>query len=181
MSKRKIDAVKISLALLIGMSVGSVSLLQGSAAAPQDLPAGKGAELARAKCVTCHEADLIVAQRLSRQGWTREVEKMMRWGTALTEAEKELLIDYFAAHFAPRPATLAAMTGEARGKQIFDAKCLTCHEADLSAQQRLSRQGWTREVEKMVRWGAPVTEAEKEPLLDYLVKSFSARPLTTHK
>lgn len=181
MSKRKIDAVKISLALLIGMAVGGVSLLKDSAAATQDLPAGKGAELARAKCVTCHEADLIVAQRLSHQGWTREVEKMMRWGTALTEAEKEILVDYFAAHFAPRPAALAAMTTAARGKQIFDAKCLTCHEADLTAQQRLSRPGWTREVEKMVRWGAPLTEAEKEPLIDYLVQSFGPRPLASHK
>ena len=181
MSKRKIDVMKLSLALLIGMLVGSVSLLGNSAAATQDFPASKGAELARAKCVTCHEADLIVSQRLSRQGWTREVEKMMRWGTALTEAEKEILIDYFAAHFAPRAVTLAAMTGEARGKQIFENKCLTCHEADLTEQQRLSRLGWTREVEKMVRWGAPVTEPEKEPLIDYLVKSFGTRPLPSHK
>lgn len=180
MSKRKSDAVKLSLALLIGVLAG-VLLLGNSAAAPQELPAGKGAELARAKCVTCHEADLIIAQRLSRPGWTREVEKMMRWGTALTEAEKEILIDYFAAHFAPRPAALAAMTGEARGKQIFDAKCLTCHEADLTEQQRLSRLGWTREVEKMVRWGAPVTDAEKEPLIDYLVKNFGPRPLPSHQ
>jgi mono/diheme cytochrome c family protein len=181
MSKPKIDVIKLSVAVLIGVLIGGVSLLGNSAAAPQDFPAGKGAELARAKCVTCHEADLIVSQRLSRLGWTREVEKMMRWGTALTEAEKETLIDYFAAHFPPHATRVAAMTSEARGKQIFDAKCLTCHEADLTEQQRLSRLGWTREVEKMRRWGAPVTDAEKEPLVDYLVQSFGPRPLTTRK
>ena len=181
MSKRNATVVKLSLALLIVVMVGSVSWRGESAAAPQDLPAGKGAELARAKCVACHEADLIVSQRLSRLGWTREVEKMMRWGTSLTEAEKEMLIDYFAAHFGPHPTPLATMTNEARGKQIFETRCLTCHEADLTEQQRLSCPGWTREVEKMVRWGAVVSEAEKEPLLDYLVKSFGARPLAARK
>lgn len=181
MSKRNANVVKLGLALLIVVLVGNVSWRGKSAAAAQDLPAGKGAELARAKCVACHEADLIVAQRLSRPGWTREVEKMMRWGTSLTEAEKEILIDYFAAHFGPRPAPLATMTNEARGKQIFETRCLTCHEADLTEQQRLSRQGWTREVEKMVRWGATVSEAEKEPLINYLVQSFGPRPLASGK
>lgn len=179
MSKRNAHVVKLSLALLLVLMVG-VSRRGQSAAAQHELPAGKGAELARAKCVTCHEADLIVAQRLSRPGWTREVEKMMRWGTSLTEAEKEILIDYFAAHFGPRPAP-ATMPNEERGKQIFAAKCLTCHEADLTEQQRLSRPGWTREVEKMMRWGAAVSESEKEPLIDYLAKTFGPRPLPNRK
>ena len=56
--------------------------------------------------------------------------------------------------------------------KIFEERCLLCHEADLTRQQRLSRQGWTREVDKMVRWGAAVTDAEKEPLVDYLVRNF---------
>ena len=44
-------------------------------------------------------------------------------------------------------------------------------------QQRLGKPGWTREVEKMTRWGATVTDAEKEPLVDYLVKSYGLRSL----
>jgi len=144
----------------------------------QDLPEGKGVELARDKCVTCHEADLIVSQRLSKQGWTREVEKMMRWGAKATDAEKEILIEYFSAHFGPGKAAVAtpAAAGVARGKQIFDDKCLLCHEADLTAAQRLTRQGWTREVEKMIRWGANVSDAEKEPLVEYLLQNYGPRP-----
>src|SRR5689334_12548250 len=135
-------------------------------AAGQDLPDGKGVELARDKCIACHEADLIVSQRLSKQGWTREVEKMMRWGVKATDAEKEILIDYFSAHFGPRNASAhVAVTNVERGKQIFDDKCLVCHEADLTAAQRLTKQGWTREVEKMMRWGASVSDAEKAPLV----------------
>ena len=61
--------------------------------------------------------------------------------------------------------------------QVFENKCLLCHEVDLVQQQRLGKPGWTREVEKMVRWGATVTDAEKESLVDYLVKSYGPRPL----
>jgi cytochrome c5 len=149
--------------------------LIAASAARLDLPEGKGVEIARAKCLSCHESDLIISQRLSRQGWTREVDKMVRWGASVTEAEKEALIDYLAANFGAKTAKNPA--GESRGREIFENKCLGCHEADLTRQQRLSRQGWTREVEKMIRWGAVVTDAEKEPLIDYLVNNFGHRPL----
>jgi mono/diheme cytochrome c family protein len=174
MSRRKSNLIKLSLALTVA-ACGLISA--HTRAARQDLPEGKGAELARDRCVSCHEADLIVSQRLSRQGWTREVEKMIRWGAVATEAEKEVLIDYFAANFKPRSATSAPAAGDDRGKKIFEEKCLLCHEADLTEQQRLSRQGWTREVEKMIRWGAAVSDVEKESLIDYLSANFGPRPL----
>jgi cytochrome c5 len=178
MSKPKSTPLKLALALMAMIFAAGVSFNGKTSAARQDLPEGKGADLARDKCLLCHEADLIVQQRLSRQGWAREVEKMIRWGAAVSDAEKEVLVDYFAAHFKPRSAAASAQAaaGEDRGKQIFEDKCLVCHEADLTEQQRLSRQGWTREVEKMIRWGASVTEAEKEPLVDYLFKNFGPRP-----
>lgn len=55
------------------------------------------------------------------------------------------------------------------------AACTPCHGADLIDQQRLTRTGWEREVEKMMRWGARVPEAEKETLVDYLLSRTSRR------
>ncbi len=183
MSKRKSTFVKLVFALTaLVLAVSIAANRQASFAAEQDLPPGKGVELANAKCVTCHEADLIMAQRLSKQGWTREVEKMIRWGAVVNDAEKAILVDYFSEHFKPgKTATMVAANNLDRGKQIFEDKCTVCHEADLTEQQRLSRQGWTREVEKMIRWGATVTEAEKEPLVNYLVNNYPQRPLATKK
>jgi len=183
MSQRKSNSIKLAFALTAMIIALGVPINRTTSAARQDLPEGKGVELARDKCVICHEADLIVSQRLSRQGWVREVEKMIRWGAVVSDAEKEILVEYFAAHFAPRKSAAAntAATNEARGKQIFEEKCLVCHEADLTEQQRLSRQGWTREVEKMIRWGASVTDAEKEPLVDHLFKNFGPRPLNNRQ
>ncbi|MGA1367552.1 MAG: hypothetical protein ACO394_03415 [Blastocatellia bacterium] len=174
----------LALAWLINGSVGVLDLsAEGRAAAqgvetPQasaDLPDGPGVEIARRACLSCHEADLIAAQRLSRAGWVREVEKMVRWGAVITDSEKDPLVDYFTAHFAPRRAAAAPPPGTtpSAGEAIFEQRCLSCHEADLTRQQRLSRAGWVREVEKMVRWGAVVPEAERDPLIDYLSQSFA--------
>lgn len=140
----------------------------------QDLPTGTGVEVVREKCLLCHEADLIVQQRLSRTGWVREVEKMIRWGTVVTDSEKEVIIAYLAGKFSPRGIQAAAAVEES-GRKIFEEKCLLCHEGDLTEQQRLTRAGWTREVEKMIRWGADVSAAEKEPLIDYLTQRCPAR------
>ncbi len=177
MSKRNSFKLAVVFGFVFAL-FGGLRDIAASHAKQQDLPDGKGAELARNKCLTCHEADLIVQQRLSRAGWVREVEKMMRWGASVKDDEKEILADYFAARFTPRPATVvASATTEERGKQIFENQCLNCHEAGLTEQQRLSRVGWLREVEKMVRWGATVKDDEKDALVDYLFKNYGPRPL----
>jgi cytochrome c5 len=170
----KTKLLKLTL-LLTGISLVAmiVSRDETARAGPQNLPEGKGATIVRDKCLTCHEADLIIMQRLSRQGWTREIEKMIRWGATVAETEKEILVDYLAAHFSPKPAL--TKTDEARGKEIFEKSCLVCHAADLTEQQRLSRQGWTREVDKMIRWGAIVADQEKEQLIDFLSKNYAPR------
>jgi mono/diheme cytochrome c family protein len=137
-----------------------------------------GGEIMKAQCLTCHGDDLIQQQRLNKAGWTREVEKMMRWGAEVKDADKDHLIEYLTANYpqrafskeppaTPAPAVDAAVI--ARGKTLFETKCLACHGDDLVKQQRLSKQGWTREVEKMVRWGAEVSDEEKPALVEYLL------------
>ena len=44
----------------------------------EQLPAGPAKEKAEAACLTCHEARIIVQQRLSKPAWTKEVDKMMK-------------------------------------------------------------------------------------------------------
>lgn len=170
-------------AIFIIITAASYSLDLNAGAAGQDLPEGPGADIARNQCTTCHEADLIRSQRLTRLGWTREVDKMIRWGATVPDADKEKLIDYLAANFPARNVAAISQTGSSpktltdRGKAVFETHCTTCHEADLTEQQRLSRQGWTREVEKMIRWGATVSDEDKAPLVDYLSANFGLRPL----
>ncbi len=174
MLKRNFNFKRSLLGLLTVIALSG--WLTVSRAAQVELPAGAGVELARAKCLGCHEADHIVAQKLARAGWVREIEKMTRWGARVSDEEKQTLADYFTAHFAPVKAAKTA-DNVARGQGVYEAQCLNCHGDDLIKQQRLARAAWVREIEKMTRWGATVKDDEKEALADYLFKQHGVRSL----
>ena len=129
------------------------------------------------QCVLCHDSDLITQQKLSRAGWSRELDKMIKWGAVVATDERERLLDALAKAFGParsaRQEQAAEKVEELPG--VVTRSCLTCHERDLIAQQRLTRAGWVREVEKMIRWGAPVNEAEKTELVDFLADRYPVR------
>jgi hypothetical protein len=54
-----------------------------------------------AACLECHEARIILQQRLSKAAWTKEVDKMTKWGATYDPSDREALIDYLSANFAP--------------------------------------------------------------------------------
>ena len=140
----------------------------------QDLPPGAGRDTVTTRCLSCHESDLIVQQRLSRAGWGREIDKMVRWGATVPPAERDPMLDYLTAHFAPTPAA-SHLVATAATEAIYKRACLSCHEDDLIESQRLSRAGWIREVDKMIRWGADVSPADKDALVDYLAARYPPR------
>jgi hypothetical protein len=77
----------------------------------EQLPAGPMQEKAAGACLSCHEARIIVQQRLSKAAWTREVDKMAKWGATVDPADHDALVDYFSANFSPeKPAYLAPTT-----------------------------------------------------------------------
>jgi DMSO/TMAO reductase YedYZ molybdopterin-dependent catalytic subunit len=50
--------------------------------------------------------------------------------------------------------------------------CMTCHGAEVVQQQRLTRDQWNREIDKMVGWGAQVKPEDRAAILDFLVNNF---------
>jgi len=134
-----------------------------------------GVDLVRARCGTCHEADLIAQQRLSRAGWDREVAKMERWGADVPGSDRDRLLDYLARHYAARDARAEAGP-RPDVEALLRSRCTQCHELDLVESQRLSDAGWTRELDKMIRWGATLSDDEKSALAGHLAARFGPRP-----
>lgn len=157
-----------------GAGVLGFMLFAMSVAAAQELPAGPARDAVTTRCVSCHETDLITQQRLSRAGWAHSVDKMVRWGAVIEADEREPLLDYLAAHFAATPAA-SHIVATAGSELLYKRACLTCHEDDLIESQRLSRAGWVRTVDKMVRWGADVPAADKDALVSYLAARYPPR------
>ncbi len=146
-------------------------VLGGAAAAGAQAPAvpvGAGSEVATARCLGCHGADLIVSQRLTQGGWDRELAKMERWGARLTADERAMLLGYLVREFGVRPAASHDPQAVAAGEAVYKEACRTCHEDGIVEQQRLDAAAWGREVDKMVRWGARVSADEKPGLVAFL-------------
>ena len=143
--------------------VAPASLVDG------DLPSGAGADIVRARCTACHGPALVVQQRLTREGWAREIDKMVGWGAVLADAEREALLQYLTVTFGVRaPAAASIARPETAGLTILRIRCQSCHDLHLVEQQRLDAVGWRREVDKMIGWGAVLDDSERDALVGYL-------------
>jgi len=67
----------------------------------ESLPAGPMQGKATTACTECHEARIILQQRLSKAAWTKEVDKMVKWGAVVDVADRDALIDYLSSNFSP--------------------------------------------------------------------------------
>jgi hypothetical protein len=85
------------------------------AKATEDLPAGAMQAKATTACLECHEARIILQQRLSKAAWTKEVDKMVKWGAVVDANDHDALIDYLSTNFGPdQPAYEAPRTAADR-------------------------------------------------------------------
>lgn len=71
---------------------------------------------ARTACLECHDANIIVQQRLDRGTWRKEVEKMVRWGALVEPADLDPLTDYLFKNFNPSVPTMAPSAPKKDGK-----------------------------------------------------------------
>jgi hypothetical protein len=81
----------------------------------EDLPAGAMQAKATTSCLECHEARIILQQRLSKGAWAKEVDKMVKWGAVVDANDHDALVDYLSTNFSPdRPAYEAPRTANDR-------------------------------------------------------------------
>jgi len=67
----------------------------------EDLPPGPRQAKATTSCLECHEAGIILQQRLSKATWTKEVDTMIKWGAVVDASDRDALIDYLSSNFSP--------------------------------------------------------------------------------
>jgi len=97
-------------ALLLFFVICALSLLahaqkSANASVTAELPAGAMQSKATTACTECHEARIILQQRLSKGAWAKEVDKMTKWGALVDPADHDALIDYLSTNFSPdKPA-----------------------------------------------------------------------------
>jgi cytochrome c553 len=86
-------------AAIAAVLIASVAVPALRAQSDSELPAGPMQAKATTACAECHEARIIVQQRLSKAAWTKEVDKMTKWGALVDPQDRDALIDYLSANF----------------------------------------------------------------------------------
>jgi len=85
---------------LLVVAAGMLCLPRLSAQSPALPPASVQPKVTTA-CTECHDASIIVQQRLSKGAWTKEVDKMVKWGAVVDAADRDAFIAYLSTNFPP--------------------------------------------------------------------------------
>ena len=108
--------LKCVLVLLAGLA--GVPALRPQNTSPSTLPDGPMQAKATTACAECHEASIIVQQRLTKAAWTKEVDKMIKWGAVVDPQDHDALVDYLSANLGVDKAEyIAARTSGAKEKK----------------------------------------------------------------
>jgi hypothetical protein len=65
------------------------------------LPAAPIEPRVRTACVECHDASIVMQQRLDKKTWGKEVDKMVRWGATVKPDERDAFVEYLSSNFPP--------------------------------------------------------------------------------
>lgn len=108
-------------ALLLTTGLAIVIILPAlSQSNEQLLPAGQEREKMVKLCVGCHEIDLVVARRHTREEWDGVVEDMIARGTKGTEAELSRVAEYLSKYLGKVSVNSATAKGLQDGLRITE-------------------------------------------------------------
>jgi hypothetical protein len=82
--------------ILALLSLCGISLLRAQS---PNLPSGAEQEKVTNACTECHDASIIMQQRLTKAAWAKEVDKMSKWGALVGAPERDAFIDYLSTNF----------------------------------------------------------------------------------
>lgn len=88
-------------ASLLAWAAFLVLALPALRAQSPELPAAPIRDKVNTACTECHESRIILQQRLSKGAWTKEVDKMIKWGAVVHASDRDAFIEYLSQNFPP--------------------------------------------------------------------------------
>src|SRR5271165_2209203 len=124
------------------------------------LPEGKAKATVESACSDCHGLDKIVDNPETSVKWRATVNKMVRKGAMLTDAEIDAVVDYLAANFPAEKINV----NTANSDQLQNVLELTAAEADAIVQYRKANGNFKdfEGLEKVKGVDAKKIEAQRE-------------------
>jgi len=168
--------------LLVLAGLATLSLLSAAPLRAQPapvLPPGEGRDLVANVCTGCHGLNTIVQIRDGSPGWRQFVNYMIMKGAQVSQRDSDTIVQYLTANFgpssppaagAPPPAVISLPVGA--GKDLVEARCVTCHDLTRIAASRRQKTEWDAIVANMINRGAAATADERGTMVSYLAAQF---------
>jgi cytochrome c5 len=168
----------LSAAIALGQGGGQRGARGGGQAAPQQsrFPEGPGRAILERACGSCHDAGAITTNHFATPGEYRDIiDAMIGSGAQVSDTEKPILVDYLFTNYGVKPQPGAAPTADP-GKEILEKACTVCHGLDgLVNHVYSTKEPYQSLVDNMIAYGAPVTDAQKPVLVDYMFKTYGKK------
>ena len=163
------------LSILGGVAALSLAAAAPLRAQPSALPPGEGRDLVAVACTQCHGLNTIVQIRDGAAGWRQFVNYMIMKGAQVSDREADTVVQYLTANFGPNsplaagatPAALAPLPS-GLGKELVEARCVTCHDLLRIVASRRPKSDWDGIVANMINRGATATPDERQTIVSYL-------------
>ena len=156
---------------------------QGSASAPagQQAQIDKGRQVVAQACATCHTTIVRMVQvhKQTAEQWRDTIYFMISRGAQIMPDEIEPVTAYLTATAGSNPEATqtsgrgqaragdSGQTAEANGAVILQRNCQQCHELAV-ASKKLEAEDWPSVITRMTTYGARLTPADRQKLIDYL-------------
>ncbi len=139
----------------------------------------KGRQVVAQVCATCHTTIVRMVQvhKQTADQWKDTVYFMISRGAQIMPDEVESVVAFLAATAGNNPqpgrgdraaaAGPGPQTPDADGGAILQRTCQQCHEL-ATASKKLDSEEWDAVVTRMMTYGARLTPADRQKLIEYL-------------
>jgi cytochrome c5 len=166
------QTIKTRVVAILTVSIVSVFALRALKAEQSAPPQDPGEKILLRACTVCHNTTEITKFKgyYSRDQWADVVRTMRADGAVLQKDEVPVLVDYIFKMYGKKDLP------DGEGKNIIEASCTGCHDAQKATGLRLSRTEWQNVISRMTGLGANLADNQIPTLVDYLSKNFGPTP-----
>jgi len=153
----------------------------GRAARPKLIrPDGPVWRVIRDNCTNCHGIDDYAFFAQDRNAWQKLIADKHKQGDfVLTEADRNLLLDYLASKFGPDtkpfprtyiPPVITTFFSDPEAFRFLNQACSRCHGVDRVQSARKSEEAWRVTLVDMRERGARLEDQDLERLVEWLTR-----------
>ena len=130
----------------------------------QSLPDGDGKAVMQKICNACHEAEVVIGMKQTKEGWAATIDEMVSRGAEGSDAEFDKIIEYLAKNFGKEGGKINV--NKAAAKDLETGLAIPAKDAESIVKYRQEKGGFKTvdDVKKVPGIDAAKIDAKKDQI-----------------